>query len=407
MARFSSMTRISTCTIGLALLAGTAWAGPQITFGPDDIASLQIDYKGQFQLMYQNTGSGTYGNSNTLDFNFRRDRLALRGAYGEHFSLYVQTEYAQNPVINPMLPPGLKNSNMEFILLDAVARFKYNEALQASVGKFKYSFTRENLDACEAPTTLDRSLFLVSPFIDRNSSRDLGVAVWGNLMDGLFQYRAEAMRGRSTGEGIATPTSNFRYGFRGHVSLFDKESDYGYKGTYLGEKKVLTIGAAVEYEPQVAFSNILAQSGAVNYLGYTFDAFYEQKFAGIGTVTLGGAYVNFDLADAYKGASPDPGTLGFYGQRNGGYFKAAYLLPNLPLQFFGRYENWAFGWLNGVYNQKVNWYGGGARYYFRGQNLNLAMELSRTTFDKKSFDLYYAGKNQDYTTFLTQLQVIF
>lgn len=406
MARFTRTTRISAGALGLMLLAGTAWAGPQIVFGPNDIGSLQIDYKGQFQLMYQDTGSGTNGDSNTLDFNFRRNRLALRGAYGENFSLYVQTEYAQNPIINPLLPSG-NNSSPEFIMLDAVMRFKYNDALQANVGKYKYSFTREVLDACEAPTTIDRSIFLVSPFVDKNSTRDLGVSVWGNLVDGLLQYRADIMQGRSTGQGINSPTSNFRYGFRGHVSVFDKETDYGYKGTYLGEKKVLTFGAAVQYEPQIAYSNTVAQTGAVNYLGYTFDGFYEQKFADIGTFTAGIAYVNFDLADAYKGANPDPGTEGLYGQRNGGYVKAAYLLPKLPLQFFGRYENWSYGWLNGVYNQKIDWYGGGARYYFRGQNLNLAMELSRTTFDKSSSDPAYFGKNQDYTTFLTQLQLIF
>jgi hypothetical protein len=170
---------------------------------------------------------------------------------------------------------------------------------------------------------------------------------------------------------------------------------------------VLTFGAAIQYEPQIAFSNIVTQTGAVNYFGYTFDGFYEQKFAEIGTFTVGAAYANFDLADAYKGANPDPGTMGFYGQRNGGYVKAAYMLPNFPLQFFGRYENWAFAWLNGVYDQKLDWFGGGARYYFRGQNLNLAMELSRTTFDKRSLDPAFFAKNQDYTTFLTQLQVIF
>ena len=400
MTRLSRLARSTACAFSLSLMAGTAWAGPQITFGPNDIASLQIDYKGAFQLMYQNTGSGPNGTSDTVDFNFRRNRLALKGAYGDNFSIYIQTEYASNPVLNPLLTAPV--GSPQFKMLDAVARFKYNDMFQANVGKYKYNFTREVLDACEAPTTLDRSLFLTSPYVDDNSTRDLGLTVWGNLVEGLFQYRADIMQGRTNGyNAYKSPDSSFRYGFRGHVSLFDKESDYGYKGTYLGEKKVLTIGAAVQYEPRIAYSDVVNSSGAVNYLGYTFDAFFENKYPGIGTFTVGGAYANFDLGGAYKGANPDPGTVNFYGQRNGGYIKFAYLLPELPLQFFGRYENWAFAQLKGINDQKVNWYGIGARYYFRGQNLNLGIEFSRTILDKLDVN------NQDYSTLLTQLQVVF
>ena len=48
-----------------------------------------------------------------------------------------------------------------------------------------------------------------------------------------------------------------------------------------------------------------------------------------------------------------------------------------------------------------SWYGGGFNYYFRGQDLKLTMELSTVDYDKE-------GPNcEDFTTFTTQLQVIF
>jgi hypothetical protein len=53
----------------------------------------------------------------------------------------------------------------------------------------------------------------------------------------------------------------------------------------------------------------------------------------------------------------------------------------MPLQFFARAENWSFANLNNVIDQEVDWYGGGANYYFRGQNLKLTLELSQVDYD--------------------------
>ena len=113
-------------------------------------------------------------------------------------------------------------------ILDAVFRFKLREEANIWVGKFKYNLTRENLEACEMPLTLDRSSFIRAPYV---STRDKGVALWGNLADGLFQYRLDAMNGRN--DAASTPKTNLRYTARAHVSLFDKETGYGYKGTFV------------------------------------------------------------------------------------------------------------------------------------------------------------------------------
>ncbi|MDD2582278.1 MAG: porin, partial [Desulfuromonadaceae bacterium] len=50
--------KLTALTLGLGLLAGTAFAGPQMTFGPNDEGTLQLDYKGQFQMVVRDTGSG-------------------------------------------------------------------------------------------------------------------------------------------------------------------------------------------------------------------------------------------------------------------------------------------------------------------------------------------------------------
>jgi hypothetical protein len=394
------MTKIGKISASAALLLGlaapAAFAGPQITFGDEDQGVLQLDYKGQFQLNVRNNGSGSNNDDATTSFDFRRNRISLMGAYGDMLSIYVQTEFSDKTGVGSLrVNDGESDSN--FQLLDAVMRFKFNDAFRVNVGKFKYNFSRENLEACEMPLTLDRSLFIRAPFV---TTRDMGVAAWGNLFDDKFQYRFDVMEGREAVSGNTTPKSNFRYTGRMHVSLLDAENDYGYKGTYLGKKKVLTVGAAYQYEPDVVYGNTVAKTDKKDYQAWTVDGFFEYPVADLGTFTVSGAYAKYDLDDAYASSTfNDADAIGLNGEKNGWYAKAGYMLPNLPLQFFGRYEKWKFASLSNVVDERVDWYGFGANYYIWGQNLKLTMELSRTNFDKDS--------EEDFTNFTTQLQVLF
>lgn len=410
------MTRIAKISASAALvlgLAAPAFAGPQLTFGENDKGVLQLDYKGQFQMSVRDTGSGANNNDTTTNFNFRRNRLALMGAYGEMFSLYVQTEFADQTSLNT-LGVNTTPTDPQFSMLDAVFRFKLNNAFRINAGKYKYSFSRENLEACEMPLTLDRSLFITAPLLTTNPTRDMGVSLWGNLFNDMFQYRVDVMEGRKASTGDTSPKSNFRYGGRMHISLLDPESDYGYKGTYLGKKKVLTVGGAMQYEPDAIYSDTVNKTGKKDYYAWTLDGFFEYPVKDIGTITASGAYANYKLDNAYLGAAPDLLSYGLNGEKNGWYGKVGYMLPNLPLQIFGRYEQWKFAELNYQNNQKVDWIGFGANYYIWGQNLKVTMEYNMTKFDKKgTVSNPRTGNTQDtittkdFNTFVTQLQVIF
>lgn len=385
---------------GMLLVTAPAFAGPTWTFGEEDEGVLKLEYKGQFQFTTRDTGSGSDGDESTSEFNLRRNRLALMGAYGEHFGLYVQTEYTEDINIGPFLVSD--GSEDDFRILDAVARFRYNDALNLWLGKYKYSLTRENLEACEMPLTLDRSLLIRAPMAS-DGTRDKGVTLWGNLFDEKFQYRINAMNGRN--DSSSTPESAFRYGGRVHLSLLDPEKEHGYKGTYLGAKKVLTLGAAYQMEDDVAYWDAVSETGSVDYEAWTADLFFECPIDGVGTFTFSGAYADYDLDEAYKSANPDPLALDLNGEKNGGYVKAAYMLPNMPLQFFVRSESWSFARYNNVYDQEIDWYGGGINYYIRGQNLKLTLELSEADFDQEG--TFSNVTTEDFTTFTASLQVIF
>lgn len=369
--------------------------GPRVIFGEEDKGVLQIDYKGQFRMTVRDSGSGVLNEDTTTSFGFRRNRVALRGGWGEKFSLYVQTEFSENPNVET-LGVATSNTGTDFQLLDAVMRFDLHPGFKINVGKFKYNLSRENLEACEDPLTLDRSLYIRAPYV---GTRDNGVAIWGNLVNDRFQYRADAMEGRPAVSGATTPASNFRYSFRGHLTLLDPESGYGYKGTYLGEKKVFTIGGAYQMEKKATYTDAVTRIRPKDYMAWTVDGFFEYPFESVGTVTASGAYEKVDLDGAYQGANPDSGSLGINGEKNGWYGKAGFLVKNSNVQLFGRYEKWRFASLNDTVDEIVDWYGGGVNYYVWGQSLKVSAEFSHTKFDK--------GSIKDFNTFLTQLQIVF
>jgi len=381
-------------------------AGARIHFGEEDQGVLQIQYKGQFRMNVRDIGSGLDGDDTTTNFGFRRNRLAFMGAWSDKVSLYVQTEFTEDLNIDTL---GVADTNLgaDFQLLDAVVRFNFGPAFKLNVGKFKYNLNRENLEACEEPLTLDRSLFIRPSYV---ATRDQGIALWGNLFDDKVQYRVDAMEGRKAVSGVTAPSSSFRYSARGHVTLLDPENTYGYKGTYLGKKKVLTVGAAFQLEPKVTYVDTDTRLGEKDYQAWTVDGFFEYPFEGAGTVTASAAYEKVDLDEAFTGANPDSGATGLFGEKNGWYAKAGYLFPGMPLQVFGRYEKWRFACLLNVYDQIVDWYGFGANYYVWGQNLKLTAEWSKTDFDVEGTFTNVQGTSlptKDFSTIVAQLQFIF
>ena len=406
--------------LGVTLLASAALAqekssmtappwgddAARITFGEGDQGQLQLQYKGQFRFTSADLGSGTEGTDRTSSLGFRRNRLALMGGWGDKFSLYVQTEFTEDLNIDALGVAGT-NAGTNFQMLDAVARFNLSPAFKVNVGKFKYNLSRENLESCEDPLTLDRSLFIRAAYV---GTRDQGINVWGNLFGGKVQYRADLMEGRKAVGGATAPSSSLRFGGRAHVSLFDSETSYGYKGTYLGDKKVFTLGAAVQHEPGVTYVDTITQLGEKDYTAWTADAFLEYPLGGSGTLTASAAYEDVSLDGAYQGANPDAGSTGLNGEKNGWYAKGGYLLPSVPLQVFGRYEKWRFACLHNVFDQIVDWYGFGVNYYIWRQNLKLTAEFSKTDFDVEGTFSNLGGTSRtskDFTTVVAQVQLIF
>ncbi len=382
--------------ITVLLASPDARAFEPITFGEEG-AFLKIDYQGQLYGVWRDTGSGPDQTEDTTDIFFRRNRLSFWGHGTSVYGFIVQIEYTGQRNVLPLVvndEPG-----EDFSVLDAYFMADYANEFRIYAGKHKVQLTRENLEDCFEPLSLDRSLFIYTPF---RHSRDTGVTVWGNIPGMRTQYRLQVSEGKDDAD---APESSLMYTGRVHVSLLEQEFAFGYKGTYLGKKKVLTIGGGVQSEPDAVYSDVVTQTGAKDYFAWTADAFLELPIAG-GSLTTSAAYLEADFDDAYKGSNPDPESTGIDGEKKGWYAKGGFLLPGTigpgRVQLFGRYEEWKFAMLNDIYDQEIQWIGGGLNYLIDGQSLRITLEYGVNDFDKETNQ-----ESEDFNTVTAMLQYRF
>jgi hypothetical protein len=111
--------------------------------------------------------------------------------------------------------------------------------------------------------------------------------------------------------------------------------------------------------------------------------------------------MDFDFGDRPSNLTPDPNASGATGERDGYYVKAAYMLPGLPLQFFGRYENWTFAALNTLVDHELDWLGVGLNYYIKDQSNKVTLEYSEVKFDER------ITTDEDFATIVAQYQFLF
>lgn len=359
--------RIRHCmvSVALAVSAGAVQAGPTITYGDEGFVTL--NYAVQIWAQGRDYTSTT-DSGQTTDIFLRRNRITLSGQYNDYVGFYAQLEAGNDS------KGGQDNRSVYY--RDAYLTFDWTDSMRFIIGRFKNTFSRENLEACLEPLTLDRAEVLsYTPF---GGSRDTGVAMWGNVADGHFQYRLMASDGR---EGDEVVKDSPRLTGRVHWSLWDPEFDYGYRGTYLGTRKVLTFGAAYDYQADVAYADYTNRGSSSDYRAWTTDVFLEYPTS-VGTVTASAAYMDYSVDDAIN-KDPDP-TLPVNSELQGEYAKLGYLFPGKVgvgrLQLFARYEKLDYGISNGFYDNR--WLGAGANYYISGQQLKVTFEYARVDFDR-------------------------
>jgi hypothetical protein len=170
-------------------------------------------------------------------------------------------------------------------------------------------------------------------------ARHLGVYAKGSL--GNFSYRVAANNARTNiGSLGATPSFQVNnvdgaglWNFAGYFKydLFDKESDKlpYLVGTYLGKKKVFSIGAGFFHHPDALAVDDLETRESVTH--FAMDAFYDAPLNDDLAINALGAYYNYKYGDTdgfnSGGLVPSSGSI-LYGQV-GILFRKAKLMPYL------------------------------------------------------------------------------
>jgi len=364
----------------------TAVAGPNFQVG--DEGYMEITYG--VQMWNQSRGYTSATDDGDVNDTFlRRNRITFLGQYNDYIGFYAQLEAGNDSKAG--------QDNRPIYYRDAYLTIDPSDSYRFILGRFKNTFSRENLEACLESLTLDRGESL--PYTPYGGTRDTGVAMWGNLADAKFQYRLAITDGR---EGNDVVESSPRITGRVHVSLLDPEYSYGYRATYLGTQKVFTIGAAFDSQANIAYGDYGNRTDAKDYEATTVDVFFEYPYS-FGTVTASAAVFDYSV-DGYP-TDPDP-TLSPWVEREGGYAKLGYMFPEPVgmgrLQLYAKMTEIEYGAGTGLSDQDTNSLG--ANYYINGQQLKVTLDITSTEFAEQSAT---NASLQDFDQVTLGLQMIF
>lgn len=160
-------------------------------------------------------------------------------------------------------------------------------------------------------------------------ARHLGIYAKGTL--GKFAYRVSANNARANGDPANLDPNNYTFQVDGSgddwlyagyfkVDIFDSESDKlpYFVGTYLGKKKVLSIGAGINYQPDaLARGTDLTTAERQDIVQMAADVFYDAPVGSSGgAINALAAFYNYDFGDdnfAGGGLVPGSGNI-IYGQ---------------------------------------------------------------------------------------------
>ena len=303
---------------------------PPTTFDPLKIESknatlkigllLQPQYEamsaGGTQFPFTNVGDEAHkGMSNNLFI--RRTRLLVGGTLFKKFEYFFDTDAPnlfKGDVGATMAAPdgsGTKGGNA-IIVQDAFGTWKaVEDVFKIDIG---YMLTPGAHNALQGAGTLYGLDYFSNTFIHNTllntnvnpAGRDVGLQFRGLVLDNHLEYRAGIFQGkRNPGTADQVAGQNmFRLAARVQVNILDAETGFFYAGSYLGKKKVLSIGGAFDFQDDYkhwavdAFLDMPLGPGGltaqVNVGGWKGGTFTTPALTNSATAIMGEAGYRFD-----------------------------------------------------------------------------------------------------------------
>jgi hypothetical protein len=298
--------------IAVLLLPTTAAA--QATIKVNDDISFKV---GTLIQAWADAAQDPNGSGYAKNLFLRRIRFILGGQLAPNITFFFETD-------NPNLGKAPKTLGSGFITQDAFIEWKpRSNAFMIDAGLMFVPLCRNCLESAGTLLSLDYGSYTFTQSTATQSSvgRDTGFQVKGYVAGGHLEYRAGAFQGfRQSGS-----RNSLRAAGRLQYNLWQTESGYLYPGLYLGDKKVLSLGAGIDHQQDydgysadvfasVPMANKNAFNGELTLLhfdgGSTFTGISEQRDA---TLQLGYylaapkvmPWVRFEGQD-FQGAANDP-----------------------------------------------------------------------------------------------------
>jgi hypothetical protein len=265
--------------------ASAANAGGVISFGDDQSISVGFGMRTQFSSTQNGAPNGGTGN----DIDVSSLRLYISGSLNSWLKGTFNTE---------------RGINDSIILMDGYVQIEPTDGFNVWVGRLLPPSDRSNLDGPYYLNTWNYPM--VSQYPSVAIGRDDGAVVWGKLFAKKLVYSVGVFQGHNDFSGASDQAGNFLYAGRLAVNILDPEPAPAYYtgSTYYGAANILTVAFAGQYEKAGVGTAALAG----DYKAYNFDILYENKMSSAGSVTLEGAYYNYntggvvDVASNYNGA---------------------------------------------------------------------------------------------------------
>jgi hypothetical protein len=344
----------------------------------DGDVSLNIGYWGQawYQYIsdYDRDGDGAW-NGSLNDFMVRRSYLNVNGTVTQQLSFFMH--YAADRIGQEGLDKPGVGLGSGLAVRDAWVTYKiHDNDLMLQIGRMYIPFTR-NYGTTSTKALLTTELdwgqggLRSGIFYPSKVGRDDSITLWGNVLDDKFQYRF------MIGEGVENiqinPEDKMRFAGRLSLNLFEPETAWFNKGTYLGKKKILAIGGGFDFQP-----DLIIGEEKHNYEAYTADVHLDMPMGEV-AVTAEAAYITIKhsvngitWSDLKEGGNCD------IAEAKAGILFAGNIQP------FAHYEK-IMPDASGADDTTV--YGFGCNYYIKGPGNKLTAEWSVVDNDDNTVDI--------------------
>lgn len=364
-------------------------AGLKFNLSPDGSKYLRILSWHQVYTRYTENNTGTLRAPNKpqksqIDFGLRRSRLVLLAQLNPRFVIYTHMGINNQNAVGGGLTPTADGKKPQFFVHEAVTEYKVNKYLSLG-GGLHYLNGISRLTSASTTSILPIDLPLTNfPTIEATDqfARWLGVYAKGriNKLDYRFSVSDPfltnltstplSLGSSSTAAGVTTNTGtgiaayspqNTSHVYQGYVSYNFLEPEANllpyFTGTYLGAKRVFSVGAGFLYNKDAMYSrptsSVVTVTPAVSadpfgLIGtdkhslkmFGIDAFYDVPLdtASRTALTLYGVYYNYNMGPNHVrfigpenpgyGAAPTRGNaVPQSGTGNSFYGQAGFLLP--------------------------------------------------------------------------------